>query len=134
MQSWHFWHFLLNTFLKKKLQILWWKNNENREEVAWSFTPQEDHIKASVCLVLYKWAVHATVCVPPPYIYIYIYTSYIKCNVVTLPKRILTCFIIYMNEISTFLTLFVKYDFEKKLYVLYCMCASPLIYIYIYHA
>jgi hypothetical protein len=73
MQSQHFWHFLLNMFLKKKLQILCWKNNENREEVAWSFTPQEDQIKTSVCLVLYKWAVHATVCVPPPYIYIYIY-------------------------------------------------------------
>ena len=65
MQSQHFWHFLLNTFLKKKLQILCWKNNENREEVAWSFTPQEDQIKTTVCLVLYKWAVHTTVCVPP---------------------------------------------------------------------
>jgi hypothetical protein len=39
------------------------KNNENREEVAWFFTPKEDQIKTTVCLVLYKWAVHTTVCV-----------------------------------------------------------------------
>jgi hypothetical protein len=30
-------------------------------------------------------------------------------------KKILTCFIIYRNAILTFLTLFVKYVFEKKL-------------------
>ena len=54
--------------------------------------------------------------VPPLlYIYIYIYISYIKCNVVTLDKRILTCLIIYTNANLTFLTLFVKYVFEKKL-------------------
>ena len=59
---------------EKKLQILCWKNNENREEVAWSFTPQEDQIKTTVCLVLYKWAVHTTVCVPPfPFYVWYIY-------------------------------------------------------------
>jgi hypothetical protein len=75
------------------------------------------HLKRTV---LYKWAVHTTVCVPPPlYIYIYIYISYIKCNVVTLDKRILTCLIIYTNANLTFLTLFVKYVFEKnyKFYV-----------------
>jgi len=33
-------------------------------EIAWFFTPQEDQIKTTVCLVLYKWAVHTTVCVP----------------------------------------------------------------------
>jgi len=48
-------------------------------------------------------------------IYIYIFISYIKCNVVTLYERILTCFIIYRNAISTFLTLFVKNVFEKKI-------------------
>jgi len=49
-------------------------------------------------LLLYKWAVHTTVCVPPPP---YIYTvSYIKCNVVTFYERILTCFIIYRNAIT----------------------------------
>ena len=53
--------------------------------------------------------------VPPLlYIYIYIYISYIKCNNVTLYERILTCFIIYRNAILTFLTLFVKYVFERK--------------------
>ena len=72
MQSQHFCHFLLNMFLKKKLQI-----------------------------------------------YIYIFISYIKCNVVTLYERILTCFIIYRNAILTFLTLFVKYDIEKKNYKFY---------------
>ncbi len=46
---------------------------------------------------------------------IYTYISYIKFNVVTLYKRILTCFIIYRNAISTFLTLFVKNVFEKKI-------------------
>ena len=46
---------------------------------------------------------------------IYTYISYIKFNVVTLYKRILTCFIIYRNAILTFLTLFDKYVFEKKL-------------------
>jgi hypothetical protein len=97
---------------KKKLLILCWKNNENIKEVAWFFTPQEDQIKTTVCLVLYKWAVHTTVCVPPP---IYIYISYIKFNVVTLYKRILTCFIIYRSAILKFLTLFVKYVFEKKI-------------------
>ncbi len=78
--------------MKNKLLILCWKNNENREEVAWFFTPQEDQIKTTVCLALYKWAVHTTVCVPPPLIHIYI--SYIKCNVVTLYERILTCFML----------------------------------------
>jgi hypothetical protein len=58
------------------------------------------------------------VCLPP-----YIHISCIKCNVVTLYERILTCFIIYRNAISTFLTLFVKYVFEKKI---------TNIYIYIY--
>jgi hypothetical protein len=48
-------------------------------------------------------------------IHIYIYTSYIKINVVILYEGILTCFIIYRNAILTFLTLFVKYVFEKKL-------------------
>jgi hypothetical protein len=33
---------------------------------------------------------------------------------VTLYERILTCFIIYRNAILTFLTLFVKYDIERK--------------------
>jgi hypothetical protein len=67
-------------------------------------------------LVLYKWAGHTTVCVPPPYIYIYtVYISYIKCNVMTLYERILTCFILYRNAILTFLTLFVKYVLEKKI-------------------
>jgi hypothetical protein len=33
---------------------------------------------------------------------------------VTFYERILTCFIIYRNAILTFLTLFVKYDIEKK--------------------
>jgi len=33
---------------------------------------------------------------------------------VTLYERILTCLIIYRYAISTFLTLFVKYVFEKK--------------------
>ena len=61
----------------------------------------------TVCTVLY-------VCLPP-YIYIYIYISCIKCNVVTFYERILTCFIIYRNAILTFLTLFVKYVFEKKI-------------------
>jgi hypothetical protein len=37
--------------------------------------------------------------VPPPLIYIYIYISCIKYNVVTLYERILTCFIIYRNAI-----------------------------------
>ena len=46
---------------------------------------------------------------------IYTYISYIKFNVVTLYERILTCFIIYKNAILTFLTLFVKYVFEKKI-------------------
>jgi hypothetical protein len=36
---------------------------------------------------------------------------------VTLYERILTCFIIYRNAISTFLTLFVKYVFEKKIQI-----------------
>ena len=52
------------------------------------------------------------VCLPP---YIYIYISNIKCNVVTVYERILICFIIYRNAILTFLTLFDKYVFEKKL-------------------
>ena len=30
------------------------KNNENREEVDRFFTPQEDQIKTTVCLALYK--------------------------------------------------------------------------------
>jgi hypothetical protein len=47
---------------------------------------------------------------PPP-----LYISYIKCNFVTLYERIFTRFIIYRNAIFTFLTLFVKYVFEKKL-------------------
>jgi len=34
---------------------------------------------------------------------LYIYISYIKCNVVTLYERILTCFIIYRNANLTFL-------------------------------
>jgi hypothetical protein len=93
------------------------------------------HLKRTKLKHLYVWyctnELYMQLYVCLPLIYIYIYTSYIKCNVVTLPKRILTCFIIYRNAISTFLTLFVKYVFEKKLYVLYCMCASPLIYIYI---
>jgi hypothetical protein len=38
---------------------------------------------------------------------------------VTLYERILTCFIIYRNAILTFLTLFVKYDIEKKNYKFY---------------
>jgi hypothetical protein len=46
---------------------------------------------------------------------IYTYISYIKFNVVTLYKRILTCFIIYRSAILKFLTLFVKYVFEKKI-------------------
>ncbi len=65
-------------------------------------------------MVLYKWAVHTTVYVPPP-----LYISYIKFNVVTSYERILTCFIIYRNAILTFLTLFVKYVFEKKNYKFY---------------
>ena len=44
-----------------------------------------------------------------------IYISYIKCNFVTFYERILTRCIIYKNAILTFLTLFVKYVFEKKL-------------------
>ena len=72
--------------------------------------------KTTVCLVLYKWAVHTTVCVPPP---LYIYISCIKCNVVTLYERIFTCFIIYKNAILTFLTLFVKHVTEKKIYKFY---------------
>ena len=47
---------------------------------------------------------------PPP-----LYISYIKCNFVTLYERIFTRFIIYRNAIFTFLTLFVKYVFEKKI-------------------
>jgi hypothetical protein len=99
------------TLLKLFVKYIFEKNNENREEVAWFFTPQEDQIKTTVCLALYKWAVHTTVCVPVP---LYKYISYIKCNVVTLYERILTCLIIYRYAISTFLTLFVKYVFEKK--------------------
>jgi hypothetical protein len=49
------------------------------------------------------------------YLPLYIYISYIKFNVVTLYKRILTCFIIYRSAILKFLTLFVKYVFEKKI-------------------
>jgi len=48
-----------------------------------------------------------------------LYISYIKCNVVTLYEGILTCFIIYRNAISTFLTVFVKYIFEKKIINVY---------------
>ena len=44
-----------------------------------------------------------------------IYISYIKCNFVTFYERILTRCIIYKNAILTFLTLFVKYVFEKKI-------------------
>ena len=52
------------------------------------------------------------VCLPP---YIYIDISYIKCNVVTLYERIITCFILlHRNAILTFLTLFVKYVFVGK--------------------
>jgi hypothetical protein len=59
--------------------------------------------KKTVCTLLY-------VCLPS-----YRYISCIKCNVVTFYERILTCFIIYRNAILTFLTLFVKYVFEKKI-------------------
>ena len=48
---------------EKKIINFMLKNNKNREEVAWFFTPQEDQIKTTVCLVLYKRAVHTTVCV-----------------------------------------------------------------------
>ena len=53
---------MINTFWKKIINFML-KNNKNREEVAWFFTPQEDQIKTTVCLVLYKRAVHTTVCV-----------------------------------------------------------------------
>ena len=74
--------------------------------------------KKTVCTVLY-------VCLPS---YIYIYISCIKCNVVTFHERILTCFIIYRNAISTFLTLFVKYVFEKTVCTVLYVCLPPYIY------
>ncbi len=65
----------VSTFLRKKIKnFMLKKKNENREEVAWFFTPQEDQIKTTGCLVLYKWAVHTTVCVPPP-LYIHVYQT-----------------------------------------------------------
>ena len=45
----------------------------------------------------------------------YTYVSFIKINVVALYEGILRCFIKYRNAILTFLTLFVKYVFEKKI-------------------
>ena len=74
------------------------------------------HLKRTKLKQLYVWYctnelyIQLYVYLPP-----YIYISCIKCNVVTLYERILTSFIIYRNAISTFLTLFVKYVFEKKI-------------------
>ena len=39
---------------------------------------QEDQIQTTVCLVLYKWAVHTTVCVPPPYKYNCMHSSFVQ--------------------------------------------------------
>jgi hypothetical protein len=74
------------------------------------------HVTRTKLKQLYVWYctnelyIQLYVCLP-----LYIYISYIKCNVVTVYERILICFIIYRNAILTFLTLFDKYVFEKKL-------------------
>jgi hypothetical protein len=63
------------------------------------------HLKRTKLKQLYVWYctnelyIQLYVCIP----LIYIYISYIKCNVVTLYERILTCFIIYRNANLTFL-------------------------------
>ena len=73
------------------------------------------HVTRTKLKQLYVWYctnelyIQLYVCLP-----LYIYISYIKCNVVTVYERILICFIIYRNAILTFLTLFDKYVFEKK--------------------
>jgi len=67
-------------------------------------TPQEDQIKTTVCLVLYKWAV----CVPPPlYLYIYIIPKILCCDFIRKNFNIL------QNNLNISDT-FVKYVFNKK--------------------
>ena len=128
MQSQHFWHFLLNMFLKKNYKFYVEKIMKIEKRLR-DFL----HLKRTKLKQLYVWYCTNELYIQlygclPFYIYIY-YISYIKFNVVTLYERILTCFIIYRNAISTFLTLFVKYVFEKKITNIYIY-----IYIYIYHA
>jgi hypothetical protein len=74
------------------------------------------HLKRTKLRQLYVWYCTNELYIQL-YVYLplYIYISYIKFNVVTLYKRILTCFIIYRSAILKFLTLFVKYVFEKKI-------------------
>jgi hypothetical protein len=77
------------------------------------------HLKRTKLKDMYVWY-----CTNELYIQLYVclpllYISYIKCNVVTLNERVLTCFIIYRNAILTFLTLFVKYVFFFKNFKFY---------------